>query len=181
MKALAERKTTRRWKSNAITDQDISNLFWAACGQTKKQKGKVKSKRTTPSACNSQEIRAYALMKEGVFYYDEEIHELVQTSQDDIRIHLGKQKLMKVAPLGVVLVADLSRMTGPLLKSTEAKQFSAWVDTGYLSQNIYLYCAAAGLGTAALAMVDREELSQAMNLNENQKIVLTHAVGYMRD
>ena len=40
--------------------------------------------------------------------------------------------MMKSAPMGLVFVADLSRMNSPFLRSMEAKRFSAWVDTGYI-------------------------------------------------
>ena len=68
MKALAQRRTIRKWKDEPVSRQEISNLLWAACGVTKNKKGKVKSKRTAPSACNAQEIRVYVLLEEGVFY-----------------------------------------------------------------------------------------------------------------
>ncbi len=128
----------------------MSNLLWAACGITKEKYGKVKSKRTAPSACNAQEIRVYVLLENGVFLYDEEEHALVQTLSEDIREHIGSQKMMKAAPMGLVYVADLSRMKSPFLRSEEAKRFSAWVDTGFISQNVYLYCTAANLGTVVL-------------------------------
>jgi len=141
-------------------------------------KGKIKSKRTVPSACNSQEIRVYAVLENGVFLYEEVNHELQEIISDDIREDLGTQKMMKCAPMGLVFVADLSRMNGPYLKTDDAKRFSAWVDTGFISQNIYLYCAAAELGTVVLALIKRDKLRAAMKLEEHQKIVLTQVVGY---
>jgi hypothetical protein len=32
MKALEKRRTTRKWKDSLLSDQDLSNLLWAACG-----------------------------------------------------------------------------------------------------------------------------------------------------
>ncbi|MBI9108670.1 MAG: nitroreductase family protein [Spirochaetales bacterium] len=153
--------------------------MWAACGITKIKYGKVKSKRTAPSACNSQEIRVYILLKNGVFLYNEENHELMEIIPDDIRENIGTQKMMKSAPLGLVFVADLSRMRSPLLKKKEAQQFCAWVDTGFISQNVYLFCAASNLGTAVLSLVDREKLHKLMELEEYEKIVLTQVVGHL--
>lgn len=177
MKALENRRSIRKWKDAPINEQDLSNLLWAACGITKNKYGNVKSKRTAPSACNSQEIRVYVLMESGVFLYHEEGHALMEIAATDIREHIGTQKLIKSAPMGLVFVADLSRMTSPFLKNKEAQRFCAWVDTGYISQNVYLYCAASGLGTVALSLVNRDELHQRMQLQEHEKIVLTHAVG----
>jgi nitroreductase len=84
---------------------------------------------------------------------------------------------MKSAPMGLVFVADLSRMKGPLFRSKEAQRFCAWVDTGFISQNIYLYCAASNLGTVVLALVDRNKLYKLMKLKEHEKIVLAQIVG----
>lgn len=178
MKALAKRRSTRRWKDTPISEQDLSNLLWAACGLTKPGNGKTKSKRTAPSACNSQEIRVYVLLENGVFLYHEPRHELIRILPDDIREHIGTQKLMKSAPMGLVFVADLSRMTSPYVRNKEAQRFSAWVDTGYISQNVYLYCAAANLGSVVLGLVDRDKLHALMQLQDHEKIVLTQVVGH---
>ena len=177
MKALENRRSIRKWKDAPIAEQDLSNLLWAACGITKNKYGNVKSKRTAPSACNSQEIRVYVLLAKGVFLYSEESHTLMEMVATDIREHIGTQKLMKSAPMGLVFVADLSKMTSPFLKNKEAQRFCAWVDTGYISQNVYLYCAASGLGTVALSLVNRDELHHRMQLKEHEKIVLTQVVG----
>lgn len=177
MKALEKRRSIRGWKDTPIPEQEISNLLWAACGITKSKYGNVKSKRTAPSACNSQEIRVYVIMKKGVFLYEEENHRLIRTIAKDIRENIGTQKMMKSAPMGLVFVADLSRMKSPFLKSKEAQRFSAWVDTGYISQNVYLYCAASNLGTVVLALINRDKLHKLMKLKEDEKIVLTQVVG----
>jgi SagB-type dehydrogenase family enzyme len=179
MKALEQRRSIRKWKDTPISEQELSNLLWAACGITKKPYGNVKSKRTAPSACNSQEIRVYALLESGVFLYNEDNHELIEIVAKDIREFTGTQKMMKVAPMGLVFVADLSRMKSPFLRSIEAKKFSAWVDTGYISQNVYLYCVAANMGTVALSLVDRDKLHELMRLDEHEKIVLTQVVGHL--
>ena len=179
MKALRVRRSIRKWKDASISEQDLSNLLWAACGITKNKYGNVKCKRTAPSACNAQEIRVYVLLEKGVFLYNEEEHALIEKLPKDIREHTGTQKMMRSAPMGLVFVADLSRMTSPFLRSMEAKRFSAWVDTGYISQNVYLYCTAANLGTVALSLVDRDKLRDLMGLKEHEKIVLTQVVGHL--
>jgi len=93
MKALEKRRSIRKWKDTPISEQELSNLLWSACGITKNKYGKVKSKRTAPSACNSQEIRVYVLMETGVFLYNEENHELIEIIPKDIRENIGTQIL----------------------------------------------------------------------------------------
>ena len=180
MKALEMRRSTRKWKNEPLSDQDLSNLLWAAGGQTREPKGRTKSKRTTPSACNAQEIRVYVLKEDGVFHYHEDGHALEQIHSKDVREFIGTQKMMKCAPMGLVFVADLSRMTSPLFRSEETKQFFAWLDTGYISQNVYMYCAASGMGTVSLGLVNRDLLGEKMCLKEDEKIVLTQVVGYQQ-
>ena len=177
MEALATRRTTRNWSGEPVSEQDLSNLLWAACGITKEKKGNTKSKRTAPSACNAQEIRVYVLLESGVYRYEEEDHTLFRINTQDIREYTGRQKLMKSAPVGLVYVADLSRMNGPMFRSEEAQRFCAWVDTGFISQNVYLYCASANLATAVLALIPRDDLYRLMGLKEHEKIVLTQVVG----
>lgn len=177
MQALETRRTTRKWSIEAVSEQDLSNLLWAACGITKEKRENTKSKRTAPSACNAQEIRVYVLLETGIFRYEEEEHALLQISTQDIREYTGRQKLMKNAPVGLVYVADLSRMNGPMFRNEEAQQLCAWVDTGFISQNVYLYCASANLATAILALIPRDDLSRLMKLGEHEKIVLTQVVG----
>lgn len=178
MKALENRRTIRSWSDTPVSRQELSNLLWAACGITRSKNGKVKSKRTAPSACNAQEIRVYVILQEGIFLYNEDNHELILVDAIDIREQLGTQKMMKSAPMGLVYVADLSRMDGPRFKSEESQRFCAWVDTGFISQNVYLYCAAANLGTAVLALINRNTLHPLMRLKEHEKIVLTQVVGH---
>ena len=181
MQAIQNRRSLRKWQDEPISQEDLSNLLWAACGVTKEKYGKVKCKRSAPSACNSQEIRVYVLLPEGIFRYEEEMHGLERITSEDIREHVGTQKMMKSAPLGLVYVADLSRMTSPFIRSDEAKRFSAWVDTGFVSQNVYLYCTAANMGTVALMLIDRKMLGKKLQLREHEKIVMTQAVGYLQN
>ena len=62
MKALGKRRSIRKWKNDALSDQELSNLLWAACGITKEETSKSKSRRTAPSASNSQAIKIYVTM-----------------------------------------------------------------------------------------------------------------------
>ena len=49
---------------------------------------------------------------------------------------------------------------------------------GFISQNIYLYCASVGLGTVVRGSFNSDELAKILKLNEKQKVVLTQTVGY---
>lgn len=177
MKALEKRRSVRKWKDTTLSDQELSNLLWAACGTTKQETKTSKSKRTAPSGCNSQEIKVYVALKNGVFLYDEKNHQLVQTLSKDIREYIGTQKMMHSAPVGLVYVSDYSKMTSFLFRDDEHRWFMSGTDTGFISQNVYLYCAAAKLNTVVLGLVNRNKLHKVMGLKECEKVVYTQVVG----
>jgi SagB-type dehydrogenase family enzyme len=181
MKALENRRTKRKWKDDSLSDQELSNLLWAACGITKEETSKSKSKRTAPSASNSQEIKVYIAMKEGLFLYDENNHQMLQIFSKDIRENIGTQKMMHSAPVGLIYVSDYSKMKAYLAKDDDRKWFVSGTDTGFISQNVYLYCAAANLSTVVLGLVNRDKLHEVMQLREHEKVVYTQVVGKSLD
>jgi len=69
-------------------------------------------------------------------------------------------------------------MTGgkPLMQP-EDKERLATIDAGYISQNIYLFCASAGLATV-VHETDRTGLREALHLKPGQKIIIAQSVGY---
>jgi SagB-type dehydrogenase family enzyme len=177
MKALKERRSVRKWKKTPLSKQELSNLLWAACGITKEETNKSKSKRTAPSAHNWQEIKVYVAMKQGLFLYDEKGHQLIQILSKDIREDIGTQKMMRSAPVGLIYVSDYSKLSSYFAKDDDEKWFLTGTDAGFVSQNVYLYCAAAQLGTVVLGLVNRDKLHKIMGLKECEKVVYTQVVG----
>lgn len=178
MKALEQRRSVRKWKDEPLLEQDLSNLLWAACGVTQKGTKTRKSKRTSPSACISQEIKIYVAMQDGLFLYDEENHQLIQILSKDIRKNISTQKTMHSAPVGLIYVSDYFKLKSFLFKDDDYQRwFVSGTDTGFISQNVYLYCAAAKLSTVVLGLIKRDKLHKIMGLKENEKIVYTQVVG----
>lgn len=169
MQALNERHTSREFSDRELPVELLGNLFWAACGQT------FETHRTVPSAHNFQEVKAYSIMKDGVYLYDEKDHSLRKLLDGDFREFTGTQAFVKDAPLVIVMVADLSVMTRAD-ENTRIKY--AWADAAFISQNIYLFCASEGLNTGVRALINRETLAEKMSLGENQEIILAQCVGY---
>lgn len=169
--ALKERKSTRTFSKKQLPIQTISNLLWSACGINRPDTGR----RTAPSAVNWQEIEVYVATAEGLYLYDVKQHILKQIFNQDIRALTGKQPFVGEAPVNLIYVADFSKMGGA---NTEERNFYSAADTGFISQNVYLYCAAEGLATVVRALIDKEELAKAMKLRSSQKIMLAQSVGY---
>ena len=85
--------------------------------------------------------------------------------------------MMKSAPLGLIYVSDTSRLKRYLGVDELRKVFVSGTDTGFISENVYLYCAAAGLATCVLGFVDRDKLHRLMKLQEHEKVVYSQVVG----
>lgn len=155
--------------------------MWATCGITHQETKKSKSRRTVPAACNSQEIKVYIALSTGVYLYDEKNHQLIKVLSRDIRENIGTQKMMRTAPVGLIYVSDYSKLKTFYFKDDNRKWFTSSTDTGFISQNVYLYCAAANLSTVILGLVDRDKLHKTLELNENEKIIYTQIVGESLD
>jgi SagB-type dehydrogenase family enzyme len=167
--ALAKRATARAFDPGEISRQDLSNLLWAAFGINRPD-----GKRTAPSAHNYRETEIYVLLKQGVFQFDAEKHQLAQVSAEDARAFGGKQAFVKDAPVTLILVADLARMGS---SNNDDKKALAYIDAGYISQNVYLYCASAGLATGVRAMLDRPSLAAKLKLRADELIVVAQSIG----
>lgn len=172
MQSLKERQTRRSFSPQELPLDVLSNLLWAAFGINRPQEGK----RTAPSAHNAQEINIYVAMKSGLYIYNPENKSLDPVLAEDIRALTGKQDFTKIAPVVLIYVANLPKLGG----ERDSQLFYSAVDTGYISQNVYLFCASENLATVVLGWVDIESLSNKLNLDKNQKIILTQPVGYPR-
>ncbi|NLE67004.1 MAG: SagB/ThcOx family dehydrogenase [Lentisphaerae bacterium] len=172
MQALADRQSRRDIRPDRPLDpQVLADLLWAACGVNRRDSGK----RTAPTARNRQEIEVYAALADGLFRYDAAAHRLVRVLDEDVRPSAGRQPFIHTAPLVLIYVADESRMGGGSERDT---LFYSAADTGFVSQNVYLYCASEGLATVVIGMVDKPALAAAMKLPPAHKVMLTQPVGY---
>ena len=171
MQVLKDRASSRNFSPEKLPVQVLSNMLWAAFGVNRPESGG----RTAPSASNSQEMDIYVAMADGLYLYDAKAHLLKPVLADDIRALTGRQAFVKEAPVNLIYVADLSKMTRA---APEDKEFYAAAHTGFISQNVYLFCASEGLATVVRASIDRPALAKAMGLRRDQKITLAQTVGY---
>jgi nitroreductase len=170
MQALKERQTVREISPAHLPPQVLSDLLWAGNGINRPEI----AHRTAPSAMNSQEIDIYVAITEGIYVYDAKGNRMEPVASGDIRARTGGQDFVKVAPVALILVADLTRMTKV---QPEDKERYATIDAGFISQNIYLFCSSAGLATV-VHETDRTGLREALHLKPDQKIIIAQSVGY---
>ncbi len=173
MQALAKRCSTREFASQPLPQILLSELLWAAFGVNRPQG----NGRTAPSARDAQEIDVYAVLPGGIYLYDAFAHTLSLVAAVDARKITGYQDFVDAAPLDLVYVADHSHMR---MTPTEQRRMYSAVAVGAIVQNVYLYCASAGLATVVRAWLDRDALAEAMRLGEHESIVVAQTVGYPR-
>ena len=171
MRALKARHSSREFDGRALPPQVLSNLLWAAGGVNRPDTGA----RTAPSAHDWREIDVYVATADGAYRYDPPTHALKQVVAGDIRPLTGVQDFVASAPVNLVYVADLDRMSGA---GAEDKAFYSAADAGFIAQNVYLYCASAGLAVVVRGLVDRDALGAALGLGKHQRIILAQTVGY---
>ncbi len=175
MEALNERESSRLFSEKDLTPQNLSDLLWAAWGINRDSDGR----RTAPSSHNRQEMDVYLAMKSGLYLYDAAGNVLKQVHGRDIRALTGTQDFPATAPVNLIYVADLEKRG---LKEgqqiTDTDQLSSWANTGFMAQNVYLWCASEGLSCVIRAMVPRDKLAPEMGLKPLQVVILAQTVGF---
>jgi SagB-type dehydrogenase family enzyme len=171
MQVLMDRSSSRSFTSDTIPVQVLSDMLWAAWGINRPESGR----RTAPSASNRQEIDIYVATANGLFVYDAVAHILNPILAEDIRALTGTQPFVKDAPVNLIYVADFSKMGSA---DDNQKYSTSSANTGFISENVYLYCASEGLATVVRGSVDKPTLEAAMKLRPEQKITLAQTVGY---
>jgi nitroreductase len=198
MKALSVRASVREWSGKDLGLQDLSDLLWAANGINRPD-----GKKTASSAMNAQDVDIYLFMKAGVYLYDAAAQALVPVLAGDHRSELmmmrpgggpggpgapgakpGEKPAAKPEakpqappPIQIILVSDISRFTRG---ETPLKLEWAAIDTGIVSQNISVFCAATGLGTRPRASMDKAKIKELLKLSDTQYPLLNHPVGYLK-
>ena len=169
--ALRMRRSQRDFASRPLPLQVLSELLWSAFGVNRPET----QDRTAPSWRHARETEIYAAMATGTWRYDPLAHRLEPHLTGDIRAQTGVQDFVAVAPLTLVYVSDASHLSG--VSPQEQRRFAA-ADTGFIGQNVYLYCASELLACVFRASLDTERLGRTLNLAETQFIEFAQTVGY---
>jgi nitroreductase len=174
IQALRLRRSIREYALQPLPKQVLSDLLWAAFGINRPTSGD----RTAPYWRHVMVIDVYAAMADGVWLYEPKRHTLVPHLRTDIRAQTGLQDFVGTAPLDLVYVAHGERMQDI---SAEERRLYASVDTGFIGQNVYLFCASEGLATVFRGAVDYDKLDRTMQLGEGQFVTFAQTVGYPRE
>lgn len=152
MEALSLRQANRNLSDQMISEQDLSNLLWAAFGVNR-----ADGRRTVPTAHNKQNVAVYAVLKTGVWKYDGLKHSLTLIKAGDVTAKFDAPvALLYVAPQEP---ADVSGM-----------------HVGSMYQSVALYCASKNLSNVVKTGV-RNALDGYLDLPEGEKVFIVQLVG----
>lgn len=169
MDALQKRTSERSYSNRAVDNATLSQVLWAACGINRPESKKI----TAPSAINAQDIHVYVIKADGAYLFQPQTNSLKKVLDEDLRDAVaGPQRFAAEAPVSLLLVSDQTKFRGGT-----AERYGA-MDSGYVSENIYLVCTALGLNTVARAMMDAQTLSRKLGLPETMLPMLNHPIGW---
>jgi nitroreductase len=170
--ALKLRRSIREYADRPLPPQVLSDLMWAAFGINRPS-----GDRTAPYWRHVMVIDVYAALPDGVWLYDPKLHRLDQRLGADIRSQTGTQDFVGSAALNLIYVAHGERMQDI---SVEERRLYASVDSGFIGQNVYLFCASEGLATVFRGSVDTGKLAATLQLGDGQFVTFAQSVGYPR-
>ena len=189
-RALANRRSHRRFQDRALSAQQLSQILWAAYGITEPMPGHPGLRgglRTTPSAGAMFPLEIYVVIgnvtgiEPGVYRYISQQHQIVRTINRDVREELSRaalgQTMIRDAPVTIVHTGVLSRLTG---RYGQRGQRYLWIEVGHSAQNIYLQAEALGLGTCAVGAFMDNMVSELLQLPAEEEPLYLMPVGYVR-
>jgi len=165
MQAISRRKTDRQFDLRNLSLKHLSEILWVANGINR-----AKGKRTVPSSMGRYPLQTYAVLANGIYFYNPVKHQLEPLVKGDFRSLAGKQTFVDTAPLNLVFIAKGKTAADNFIPAIE--------DSGYCCQNVYLYCASEGMKCVVRAGAKEVELLKAMNLGDNYKFIIAQTVGY---
>jgi len=178
--ALQARRSRRHFQDRPLTQQQLSQILWAAYGITSPH-----GLRTTPSAGALFPLEIYVVVgnvtgiEPGVYRYSAHEHIIVQVAYGDVRYALAQaavgQSSVRYAPAIIAYSAVFERM---LPRYGERGIMYTHMEVGHSAQNVYLQAAAMGLGTVAVGAFIEEYISEVLILPDNETPLYLMPFGY---
>lgn len=176
---LAQRRSIRDYQATALELAEIGQLLWAAQGITHLQ-----GLRAAPSAGALYPLELYVVtgriegLAQGVYHYDPRHHQLMKTSDGDLRDALARAALsqgwIKHASAVIVFTADYERTTRKYGK--RGKRY-VHIEVGHAAQNLFLQSESFGLATVVVGAFNDDEVARLLRLPADLQPLLLMPVG----
>ncbi len=172
--AINQRRSTCLYQDEELTLEEVSQLLWAAQGQTVGWGG-----RTVPSAGATYPLEIYLVagkvkgLEVGVYHYLVEKHELEKITSKDARSDIAnaawRQEFIGRAPIIIILAAKYERTT-----DRYGNRGIRYVDNevGHCGQNIHLQAEALGLGTVVIGAFQDALVMSTLGIKEEPRYIM---------
>jgi len=182
--AIMRRRSVRRFRPQAISIGQASQLLWSAQGITDSLRGL----RAAPSAGACYPMDVYLAagqvsgLEPGNYRYHPLTHSLEMISRGDPREILGwmgrTQPMVTRAPAIIVIVADPNRIKPRYGVRAERYTF---MEAGHIGQNVALQAVVLGLATVMVGAFSDGGVRKALGLPPRQIPLYLIPVGYQDD
>lgn len=175
--ALARRRSVREFSTQALTQDELGQLLWAAQGITSDD-----GRRAAPSAGALYPLEIYAVTASGVHHYNPHGHRLERRSGPDLRPALARAALGQTAVSSAAAVFVVAADYGRTARKYGPARSPRYVhlEAGHAAQNLLLQAVALGLGGVPVGAFDDEQVHKAISLPSAEQPVYLVAVGHPR-
>jgi SagB-type dehydrogenase family enzyme len=184
--AMSKKKSVRNFKPGKLTKAQISQLLWAAYGNSEADATTGATRKVIPSAGGLYPLEIFLLtgqdtvegLPAGIYRYLPNENSLQLFSQGDSR------NLMAHAALGQVFLAQAQAILviSAVFETTRARYRErgdryVFMEAGNSNQNIYLQAEALGLSVATVGAFNDAQVSAVMKVPNNFTPLLLMPIG----
>jgi nitroreductase len=181
--ALELRKSTRTFTEQHVSRDMLLDMLALVHGVNRP----ASDGRTVPSWHGARDVAVYVATAEGTLLHDPHQGSIEQVSAVDMRARCSPQPFVGTAPTVLIFVSDeekLAAAAGPASADSSTAQaamdlrVAGFVDTAVIAQNVYLYCAANGLGTCLVGGINADVITADLGLATTQIPTYVQPIGY---
>lgn len=174
---LSRRRSVREFSSKPLTEQELSQLLWAAQGITDPE-----GFRTAPSAGALYPLELYVVTAGGFFHYVPQGHRLQKLSESDLRPALFRAALQQQAVLeapAVFVIAAVYDRTAQKYGRERSPRY-AHMEAGHAAQNLLLQAVALNLGAVPVGAFDDAQVHKVLSLPTEERPLYLIPAGHPR-
>ena len=175
--ALARRRSVREFAAQALSEQELSQLLWAAQGITHPDE-----LRTAPSAGELYPLELYVATACSFYHYDPHKHWLELHSEGDLRPALYRASLeqdsVREAPAVFVITAVYERTERKYGRERSPRYVH--LEAGHAAQNMLLQAVTLGLGGVPVGAFHDQQVQKVLSLPSGLQPLYLLPIGHAR-
>lgn len=180
---IRNRKSSRKFKNDPITQEQLSLLLFGMTGLTRIFP--QYAFRTVPSAGGLYPIEVYLVinnvedLNQGVYHYNIPNHSLELLQEGDFRTEITKacldQQIAYNSAVNFIWTALIERSKWKYLQRCYRY---IYLDAGHIGQNFYLIAEALGLGACTIGAIYDDELNELLDIDGiNETTIYVGVIG----